>query len=250
MTQTKVKVLLVEDDLVLGYVVRDYLQKQSYEVTHCTDGVTAWQLFMKNRYDVCLLDIMLPGDKNGLELSNSIRGKNEHIPIILLSSKNRDDDRIAGYSTGADSYLPKPYNLKELGMRINVFLRHNAKKKETGQAIFKIGDLKFDFNNLTLTNEADRTELQLTQREADLIRFLCLNPNRIVTRNEILISLWGKEDYFLGRSMDVFITKIRKYLKAQKAAVLQTVHGKGFLFNYHNETATSPKIKKTELAGK
>src|SRR5580658_125331 len=128
MPPSKAKVLLVEDDLVLGYVVKDYLQKQNYEVTHCTDGSLAWQQFMKNIYDVCLLDIMLPGTKDGLELSNSIREKNEHIPIILLSSKNMDDDRIAGFSMGADSYLPKPYNLKELGMRIHVFLKRNAKK--------------------------------------------------------------------------------------------------------------------------
>jgi DNA-binding response OmpR family regulator len=244
MPPSKAKVLLVEDDLVLGYVVKDYLQKQNYEVTHCTDGSLAWQQFMKNIYDVCLLDIMLPGTKDGLELSNSIREKNEHIPIILLSSKNMDDDRIAGFSMGADSYLPKPYNLKELGMRIHVFLKRNAKKDDIGQVIFKIGDLRFDYSNLILSNET--IEHQLTQREADLIRYFCLNANRIITRNEILMSLWGKEDYFLGRSMDVFITKIRKYLKTQKGAVLQTIHGKGFLFTYHNATAT--RVKKASIA--
>jgi len=245
MTQSKIRVLLVEDDLVLGYVVKDYLQKQNYEVTHCTDGSAAWQQFMKNIYDVCLLDIMLPGAKDGLELSNNIREKNEHIPIILLSSRNMDDDRIAGYSMGADSYLPKPYNLKELGMRIHVFVKRNSKKEDVGQVFFKIGTLDFDYTNLLLSNES--IQLQLTQREADIIRYFCLNANRVVSRNELLMSVWGKDDYFLGRSMDVFITKIRKYLKAQNVAALQTIHGKGFLFSYQNN-ATKTKSKKSDSA--
>ena len=149
MIQPKTKVFFVEDDLVLGYVVkkkkkRDYLQKQNYDVTHCTDADMAWTNFMKNIYDVCLLDIMLPGTKkDGLELSQNIRKKNEHIPIILLSSKNMDSDRIAGFSNGADGYLPKPYNLKELGMRIHVLLKRTRKKEDIGQVVFKIGDLDF-----------------------------------------------------------------------------------------------------------
>jgi len=244
MTQSKIKVLLVEDDLVLGYVVKDFLQQQNYEVTHCTDGSLAWQQFTKNIYDACLIDIMLPGTKDGLELSKTIRKKNENIPIILLTSKNMDDDRIAGFSTGADSYLPKPYNLKELGLRIHVLLKRNTQKSEVSQFMFKIGDIDFDYNNLILSNK--NIEQQLTQREADLMRFFCLNPNRVISRSEILMSIWGKEDYFLGRSMDVFITKIRKYLKTQNADVLQTIHGKGFLFSY--ATPTSSKVKKTELA--
>ena len=231
MSQPKVKILLVEDDPVLGYVVKDFLLKLDYEVTHCTDGDVAWHQFMKNIYDVCLLDIMLPGKKDGMELANSIRKKNENIPIILLSSKNLDNDKIAGFESGADDYVTKPYNLQELQMRIQVFLKRSKKKEDIGPVSFKIGDLEFDYSNLTL--RSDKVEYQLTQREADLVRYLCLNANRVLKRDEILMNVWGKDDYFLGRSMDVFITKVRKYLKSQNAAKLQTIHGIGFKFNYN-----------------
>jgi len=230
MTQPKLKILLVEDDPVLGYVVKDFLQKQDFEVTHCTDGDAAWQQFMKNLYDICLLDILLPGKKDGMELANSIRKKNENIPIILLSSKNMDNDKIAGFETGADDYITKPYNLQELLLRIQVFLKRTKKKDDSGPVVFKIGTLNFDYTNLVLGN--DEVEYQLTQREADLVRYLCLNANRVLKRDEILMNVWGKDDYFLGRSMDVFITKVRKYLKSQPNAKLQTIHGIGFRFNY------------------
>lgn len=231
MSQPKVKILLVEDDPVLGYVVKDFLQKQDMDVTHCTDGDVAWHQFMKNIFDVCLLDILLPGKKDGMELANSIRKKNENIPIILLSSKSLDNDKIAGFESGADDYITKPYNLQELLMRIQVFLKRSKKKDDDGPLVFKIGDLSFDYKNLTLGNE--KVEHQLTQREADLVRYLCLNANRVLKRDEILMNVWGKDDYFLGRSMDVFITKVRKYLKSQNAAKLQTIHGIGFKFNYN-----------------
>jgi DNA-binding response OmpR family regulator len=229
MSQSKVKILLVEDDPVLGYVVKDFLQKQNYDVTHCVDGDAAWAQFMKNIYDICLLDILLPGKKDGIELSNSIRKKNENIPIIMLTSKNMDNDKIAGFESGADDYITKPYNLHELLLRIQVFLKRSKKKQEDGPMMFKIGTLDFDYANLTLG------EHQLTQKEADLVRYLCLNANRVLKRDEILMNVWGKDDYFLGRSMDVFITKVRKYLKAQSTAKLQTIHGIGFKFNYEPE---------------
>lgn len=231
MSQPKVKILLVEDDPVLGYVVKDFLQKQNYDVTHCTDGDTAWNQFMKNIYDICLLDILLPGKKDGMELANNIRKKNENIPIIMLTSKNMDNDKIAGFESGADDYITKPYNLHELLLRIQVFLKRSKKKEEEGPVKFKIGNLTFDYTNLTLG------EHQLTQKEADLVRYLCLNANRVLKRDEILMNVWGKDDYFLGRSMDVFITKVRKYLKSQSSAKLQTIHGIGFKFNYNPESA-------------
>ena len=237
MSQPKLKILLVEDDPVLGYIVKDFLQKQGYEVTHCTDGDVAWHQFMKNIYDICLLDILLPGKKDGMELANSIRKKNENIPIILLSSKNLDNDKIAGFESGADDYLTKPFNLQELLMRIQVFLKRSKKKEDKGTVLFKIGDLDFDYTNLTLGNE--KIEHQLTQREADLVRYLCLNANRVLKRDEILMNVWGKDDYFLGRSMDVFITKVRKYLKSQTSAKLLTIHGIGFKFNYNPTPATT-----------
>jgi DNA-binding response OmpR family regulator len=231
MSQPKVKILLVEDDPVLGYVVKDFLQKQQFDVTHCTDGDVAWHQFMKNIYDICLLDVMLPGKKDGMELANNIRKKNENIPIIMITSKSLDNDKILGFESGADDYVTKPYNLQELLLRIQVFLKRSKKKEDPGPASFMLGDMNFDYTNLSLGNE--KVEYQLTQREADLIRYLCLNANRVLKRDEILISVWGKDDYFLGRSMDVFITKIRKYLKAQTVVKLQTIHGIGFKFIYN-----------------
>ena len=216
MSQPKLKILLVEDDPVLGYVVKDFLQKQDFDVTHCNEGDAAWHQFMKNIYDICLLDVMLPGKKDGMELANSIRKKNENIPIILLSAKNMDNDKIMGFESGADDYVTKPYNLQELLLRIQVFVKRSKKKDDAGPVIFKIGDLDFDYTNLTLRSE--KVEHQLT---------------RVLKRDEILMSVWGKDDYFLGRSMDVFITKVRKYLKSQTAAKLQTIHGIGFKFNYN-----------------
>ena len=231
MVQPKVKILLVEDDPVLGFVVKDFLQKQNYEVNLCTDSDTAWQQFMKNIYDICLLDVMLPGKKDGIELANHIRKKNENIPIMMLTSKSMDDDRLAGFDVGADDYVIKPYNMHEVLKRIQVFLKRSRKKEPEGPIYFKIGDLDFDYSNLTLANEKENH--QLTQREADLFRFLCMNGNRVLKRDEILMNVWGKDDYFLGRSMDVFITKVRKYLKNQTTAKLQTIHGIGFKFVFN-----------------
>ena len=233
MSQSKVKVLLVEDDPVLAFVVKDFLAKQNFEVTHCSDSDSAWQHFMKSIFDICLLDVVLPGKRDGIELANNIRKKNENIPIMMLTSKNLDEEKLAGFESGADDYVTKPYNMQELLRRIQVFVKRSKKRESDGPVFFKIGDLDFDYANLSLGN--DKIMHQLTQREADLVRFLCMNANRVLKRDEILMSVWGKDDYFLGRSMDVFITKVRKYLKTQTAAKLQTIHGIGFKFNYNPE---------------
>lgn len=230
MPEYKAKILLVEDDPTLSYVVKDSLQSNGYDVVHCPDGETAWQQFMKHNFDICLLDVMLP-KKDGMALAGQIRKKNESIPILMLTSKSMDDDKVAGFRSGADDYITKPFNMQELILRLEVFLRRTKKKEEEGPAEFKIGNLDFDFNNLTLKN--DKVEHQLTQREADLIKYLCLNANRVLKRDEILMNVWGKDDYFLGRSMDVFITKVRKYLKEQEGVELQTIHGIGFKFVYN-----------------
>jgi DNA-binding response OmpR family regulator len=229
MSEYKAKILLVEDDPTLAYVVRDSLQKNNFEVVYCPDGETGWQQFMKHNFDICLLDVMLP-KKDGMSLATQIRRKNETVPILMLTSKSMDDDKIAGFKSGADDYITKPFNMQELLLRLEVFLKRTRKKEDNTPANFKVGNLDFDYNNLTLGN--GDVQHQLTQREADLIRYLCLNANRVLKRDEILMHVWGKEDYFLGRSMDVFITKVRKYLKDQPGAELQTIHGIGFKFVY------------------
>ncbi len=227
----KARILLVEDDPTLSFVVKNSLQQAGYDVVHCPDGETAWQQFTKKSFDICLLDVVLP-KKDGMALANDIRRQNENIPILLLTSKSMDDDKIAGFKSGADDYITKPFNMQELLLRIEVFLKRTMKKDDDAPTRFQLGDLTFDFTNLILSGNG--TEHQLTQREADLIRYLCLNANRVLKREEILLNVWGREDYFLGRSMDVFVTKVRKYLKEQPGVELQTIHGVGFKFVYTN----------------
>ena len=230
METLKPKLLLAEDDTSLGPLLLDYLEAKGYETKLAENGKKAADLFFKGSFDLLLLDIMMP-EKDGLSLAKEIRVSDPQIPIIFLTAKSMKEDTIEGFNAGADDYITKPYNLQELLLRIQVFLKRTKKKEDTGPVIFKIGDLNFDYTNLVLGN--DKVEHQLTQREADLVRFLCLNANRVLKRDEILMSVWGKDDYFLGRSMDVFITKVRKYLKSQNSAKLQTIHGIGFKFSYN-----------------
>ena len=226
MADKKEKILLVEDDPTLGFVVKDHLENNGFEVLHAIEGESGWNLFMKHNFDLCVLDIMLP-KRDGLWLAEQIRKKNTEVPILLLTSKNMDEDRIKGFRTGADDYITKPFNMQELLLRIEVFLKR-TRRKEDKAVEYRIGNLTFNYPNLQLYN--DELKQQLTQREADLLKYLAQNPNRILKREEILLHVWGKEDYFLGRSMDVFITKIRKHLKEQPGVELQTILGIGFKF--------------------
>lgn len=228
MADQKAKILLVEDDPTLGFVVKNKLEGTGYDVVHCLDGESGWQQFMKHNFDICLLDVMLPR-KDGMALASQIRKKNEEVPILFLTSKSMDDDKIAGFRSGADDYITKPFNMQELLLRIEVFLKRTRKVEESQPTEFKIGTLNFNYKDLILFNETEK--IQLTQREADLLRYLSLNANRVLKREEILLHVWGKEDYFLGRSMDVFITKIRKHIKDQPTVELQTIHGIGFKFS-------------------
>jgi DNA-binding response OmpR family regulator len=221
----KVKILMVEDDTNLGYVVKDNLEDANYEVTLCTDGNAGLQAFNKNFFDLCLFDVMLP-QKDGIALAQAVRRKNEHIPILFMTAKNMAEDKMAGFRAGADDYITKPFNMDELLARIEVFIRRT--KASTEITSFSIGRTIFDMNNLSI--DGPGTSVRLTQKEADLLFFFCQNPNRIVKREEVLTKVWGKDDYFLGRSMDVFITKLRKYLKEETNVEIQTIHGVGFKF--------------------
>ncbi|PSK94684.1 response regulator transcription factor [Taibaiella chishuiensis] len=223
--QPKAKILLVEDDSSLGFVIKDNLEENGYEVIFSSDGESGWQQFMRHNVDICLLDVMLP-KKDGMALAAQIRKKNEKIPILFLTAKSMDEDRIAGFKAGGDDYITKPFNMEELLLRIEVFLKRTRKKANEGVERFELGKLEFDYNNLLLIDGAHKQ--QLTQKEADLLQYLCLHTNTVVKREDILLNVWGKEDYFLGRSMDVFMTKIRKYLRDVEGVELQTVHGVGF----------------------
>lgn len=226
--EKKSRILLVEDDLNLGFVVSDNLEEAGYLVVHCPDGQSAWEHFLKKPFDLILLDIMLP-KKDGFSLARDIRKKNEMIPLLFLTAKSMEEDKVNGFELGADDYITKPFNMKELLLRIEVFLRRTKALSADKNTSYGIGSLQFNYAELMLVLP-DNTRIALTQREADLLKFLCENTNKTLRRDEILLHVWGKADYFLGRSMDVFVTKLRKHFKADPRVELTTIHGVGFKF--------------------
>ncbi|MNS18327.1 Response regulator MprA [compost metagenome] len=221
----KAKILLVEDDASLGFVVKDNLEDSGYEVLLCSDGENGWQTFMRQNVDICLLDVMLP-KKDGMALASLIRQKNDKIPILFLTAKNLDEDKIAGFKAGGDDYIVKPFNMEELLLRIEVFLKRSKDEKPMDAIVGLASNSSFDYENLLLVNQGHAQ--QLTQKEADLFKYLVQNKNMVLKREDILMNVWGKDDYFLGRSMDVFMTKVRKYIKGIEGVELQTMHGVGF----------------------
>lgn len=228
MQQRKGKVLLAEDDLSLGYVIKDNLSDAGYEVVLCPDGQTAIDKFDKNVYDICVLDVMMP-HKDGFAVARKIRQQTDMVPILFITARSMEEDRIKGFLTGADDYITKPFSMQELLLRMDVFLRRSKKLYADSAKEYNIGKLRFSFSDLKLYSPADT--ITLTQKEADLLKFLCEHANRILKREEVLLNVWGKDDYFLGRSMDVFMTKLRKYFKADPDIVIETIHGVGFRFN-------------------
>jgi len=228
MQTEKAKVLLAEDDLSLGYVIKDNLTDAGYDVVLCPDGQSAIDKFDKNEFSICLLDVMMP-HKNGYDVAKKIRQQTDLIPILFLTAKSLEEDRIKGFETGADDYIVKPFSMQELLMRMEVFLRRSKKMHSDKTVFFVIGKLQFSYTDLKLT--IGKEVFNLTQKEADLLKFLCEHSNRILKREEVLLNVWGKDDYFLGRSMDVFITKLRKYFKSDPQVNLETIHGVGFRFN-------------------
>lgn len=236
MQPAKIKVLLAEDDLVLGYVIKDNLEIGGYDVILCSDGDEALQQFQKQEFDICLLDVMMPS-KDGFTVAKKIRMKSDVVPILFITSKALEEDKIKGFQSGADDYIIKPFSMQELILRMEVFLRRTKKLRSEEAVTYQIGKLRFSFTDLKIY--VDEQTINLTQKEADLLLFLCKHPNKILKREEVLLNVWGKDDYFLGRSMDVFITKLRKHFKADPSIVLETIHGIGFRFNVSEVQAVS-----------
>jgi DNA-binding response OmpR family regulator len=228
MQAKKFKVLLAEDDLSLGYVIKDNLQDAGYDVVLCADGQTAIEKFDKTQYDICLLDVMMP-HKDGFTVAKKIRQQSDMIPILFLTAKSMEEDKIKGFLTGADDYITKPFSMQELLLRMDVFIRRTRKLHAESIREFTIGNMKFSYTDLKLHTPLET--FTLTQKEADLLKFLCEHANHILKRDEVLLNVWGKDDYFLGRSMDVFMTKLRKYFKSDPNIILETIHGVGFRFN-------------------
>lgn len=215
-------ILFVEDDVNLGFVVRDTLQNVPFVVTHCTSGPDAWDTFQAGQFDLCLLDVMLP-QTDGFTLARQIRGVNPQIPILFLSALADKNDRLQGLRLGADDYLTKPFSVEELILKINVFLRRTRVLTERPQSSQSI----LNRQNLTLTvNGQTQT---LTHREADVMAYLLDRPNTLVRRDELLRAVWGDDDYFMGRSLDVFISRLRKRLAQEPTVRIENVHGVGFI---------------------
>lgn len=226
--QEKTKVLIAEDDLQMGFIIKDNLEEEGYEVINCPDGEIAWEQFQKRHPDICLLDVNM-SSRDGFSLAKKIRQKNDIVPIIFLTAKSMEEDKLKGFEMGADDYITKPFSMKELLSRMNVFLRRNRMLKPQTLKEHKIGKLKFIPEEMRLLNGAK--EILLTQKESQLLEYFCLNPNKIAKREDILTVVWGKNDYFLGRSMDVFITKLRKHLKIEPTVNIETIHQTGYRFN-------------------
>jgi DNA-binding response OmpR family regulator len=224
MTASK-KILLVEDDPSLGFVIKDNLSIKGYDVTLCKDGEEGEESFNLNLYNLCIFDIMLP-KKDGFSLARGVREKNKNIPIIFLSAKSMMEDKLEGFQTGADDYITKPFSLEELYCRIEVFLRRSAETPAPTTSLFQLGQYKFDYTRLTISKEG--FEKSLTQKEAEVLKMLCLNRERVLKREEILNQIWGDDDYFMGRSLDVFISKLRKYLRDDSSLQIVNYHGVGF----------------------
>jgi DNA-binding response OmpR family regulator len=227
MNALKGTVLFAEDDASLAFMVKDVLEDEGYKVVHCADGQTAIDSFDKSKFDICLLDIMMP-NKDGYTVAKKIRQQTDILPILFLSTKNQEGDRLKGYDTGADDYIAKPFSMPELLKKMDVFIRRTKKMHSEITEEFTIGRLKFCPTDLKIHTKTE--VFNITQKEADLLRFFCEHVNKVLKREEVLLNVWGKDDFFLGRSMDVYMTKLRKYLKADPAIMLETIHGIGFRF--------------------
>jgi DNA-binding response OmpR family regulator len=218
-------ILLVEDDINLGYVIQDNLSINGYHVHHVEDGEKGWQAFQDSKYELCILDVMLPR-KDGFSLAEQIREVNKDIPILFLTAKSMKEDKITGFLKGGDDYITKPFSIEELLLRINVFMKRSQIFAEGNSTTYNIGSTEFDYKNLTVTiGDEVRT---LTQKEAEVLRYLISRPNSVIKRSEILENIWGEDDYFLGRSLDVFISRLRKYIKSDHTLEIVNLHGVGF----------------------
>ncbi len=224
----KVKILLVEDDLNLGLIISDHLKSDGYAVSLCNNGVEAMQRYNEDKFHLCIFDVMLPR-KDGFTLTRDIRKTNSEIPILFLSARGMTEDKVEGFNAGGDDYLSKPFSIEELQLRIKALLKRvNIKVDEKEQTNYLLGIFVFDTENQTLvSNDQVKT---LTKKEVQILKILFKYKNQVVSREVILNAVWGQNDYFIGRSLDVFITKLRKYLREDPKILISNIHGVGFKF--------------------
>ncbi|HRY33924.1 MAG TPA: response regulator transcription factor [Bacteroidales bacterium] len=232
--KTRPRILYVEDDVTLGFVTSDNLEKKGYAVSHCEDGARALELFREQPFDLCILDVMLPV-MDGFSLAEKIRETNHHIPILFLTAKSMTEDKIQGLSLGGDDYITKPYSMDELVLKMEVFLRRSRVTEPASPGVkrYQIGLFLLDTESYTLTHETEVSKL--TYKEAELLRYLFENRDEVLKRQDILIAVWGDDSYLLSRSLDVFISRLRKLLKPDKNIQIKSIHGIGFRFQIRSE---------------
>lgn len=225
----KPRILLVEDDPNLSYVIKEYLELLNFETTSCSDGEAGLQAYYRGKFNLVILDVMMP-KKDGFSVAEDIRKTDDATPIIFLTAKTLKEDRIRGFQAGCDDYITKPFSTEELSLRISAILKRCATSQkpqtENSQKIFELGMYKLDVDNLTLVSK--NSKQMLTRKEAALLRLLCMYKNKLLPRETALNKVWGSDDYFFGRSMDVFIAKLRKYIKDDPNLNIINVHGAGF----------------------
>ncbi|MBF6609285.1 MAG: response regulator transcription factor [Flavobacterium sp.] len=225
------KIIYAEDDETLAFLTKDNLEQNGYDVYHCADGNIFMETFHNGQFDLCILDIMLP-KMDGFELATEIRKVNSDIPIIFLSAKTLKEDRIRGLRLGADDYLVKPFSIEELLLKIEIFLKRSQKQTLAESTLYEVGQYKFDSKNYLVFT--DDKKIKLTQRESELLALFLNNKNVVLKREEILTTLWGDDDYFMGRSLDVFISRLRKILASEPGITIENLHGIGFRFTDNN----------------
>lgn len=223
--EEKVRILLCEDDENLGLLLREYLEVKGYEATLCTNGDDGYREFMHNKFDICILDVMMP-IKDGFTLAADIKKVNPNIPIIFLTAKQTKDDILEGFRIGADDYITKPFSMEELVLRIIAVLRRVQGKQKHDTFIYHFG--RFTFNTQKQTLSIDDKQMKLTTKENDLLAMLCVHMNEMLQREYALKTIWVDDNYFNARSMDVYITKLRKMLKDDPQVEIINIHGKGY----------------------
>ena len=221
----KLKILLCEDDENLGMLLREYLQAKGYTTELCADGEIGYKAFLKTKFDICVLDVMMP-KKDGFTLAKEIRNSNQDIPIIFLTAKTLKEDILEGFKIGADDYITKPFSMEELVFRIEAIIRRTKGKKNKESTVYHIGKFTFDTQKqlLCLGDE----QRKLTTKENELLALLCSHANEILQRDFALKTIWIDDNYFNARSMDVYITKLRKHLKDDPQIEIINIHGKGY----------------------
>lgn len=222
----KANILLVEDDLNLGFVIQDNLKMAGYHVHLSQDGKEGLKAFNESDYDICILDVMLP-KKDGFSLAEDIKTINPAIPIIFLTAKSMTEDKIQGFKAGADDYITKPFSMDEFLLRIEAILKRSGKAPQESANVHKIGKYTFNTTKYSLSLEGKEPKI-LTKKEAEILKILCEQKGKVVERDLILNLVWGDDSYFNGRSLDVFITKLRKYLKEDESISIKNIHGVGF----------------------